>query len=60
MVNPNDDEVFNPYPFITGIEGPDTKLFMSSTEHVARLQFYENKSQIWQLRLSVVLFLPRP
>ncbi|KAF8809797.1 hypothetical protein BYT27DRAFT_7187682, partial [Phlegmacium glaucopus] len=35
MVNPNDHEIFNPYPFITGIEHPDTKLFMSLPEDVA-------------------------
>ncbi|KAF8815723.1 hypothetical protein BYT27DRAFT_7192458 [Phlegmacium glaucopus] len=35
MVNPNDDEIFNPYPFITGIERPDAKLFMSLTGDVA-------------------------
>ncbi|KAF8809772.1 hypothetical protein BYT27DRAFT_7187645 [Phlegmacium glaucopus] len=35
MVNPNDDEIFNPYPFITGIERPDANLFMSLTERVA-------------------------
>ncbi|KAF8809778.1 hypothetical protein BYT27DRAFT_7135942 [Phlegmacium glaucopus] len=34
MVNPNDDEIFNPYPFTTGIERPDAKL-LSLTEHVA-------------------------
>ncbi|KAF8811829.1 hypothetical protein BYT27DRAFT_6437435 [Phlegmacium glaucopus] len=28
-------EIFNPYPFITGIERPDTKSFMSLTEDVA-------------------------
>ncbi|KAF8810496.1 hypothetical protein BYT27DRAFT_7186573 [Phlegmacium glaucopus] len=35
MVNPNDDEIFNPYPFIVGIERPDAKLFMSLTEGIA-------------------------
>ncbi|KAF8815030.1 hypothetical protein BYT27DRAFT_6854424 [Phlegmacium glaucopus] len=34
MVNPNDDEIFNPYPFTTGIKRPDAKL-LSLTEHIA-------------------------
>ncbi|KAF8809769.1 hypothetical protein BYT27DRAFT_7232197 [Phlegmacium glaucopus] len=34
MVNPNDHEIFSPYPFIMGIERPDAKLFMSLTEDV--------------------------
>ena len=28
-------EIFNPYPFIVGIERPDAKLFMSITEDIA-------------------------
>ncbi|KAF8809774.1 hypothetical protein BYT27DRAFT_6516720 [Phlegmacium glaucopus] len=35
MVNPNDDEIFNLYPFITGIERPDAKLFISLPEDLA-------------------------
>ncbi|KAF8810394.1 hypothetical protein BYT27DRAFT_7186617 [Phlegmacium glaucopus] len=35
MVNPNDNEIFYPYLFITGIERPDAELFMSLTDHVA-------------------------
>ncbi|KAF8809784.1 hypothetical protein BYT27DRAFT_6516884 [Phlegmacium glaucopus] len=35
MVSPDDNEIFNPYPFIMGIERPDAKLFMSLTEDVA-------------------------
>ncbi|KAF8815033.1 hypothetical protein BYT27DRAFT_7201133 [Phlegmacium glaucopus] len=35
MVNPNDDEIFNPYPFTMETERPDAKSFMSLTEDVA-------------------------